>query len=58
MSEDAIQQFVSATGSTVEKAIQYLSICDNNVNLAVECFVDQNPANEVSIILLTRITAV
>ena len=43
MSDDAIKQFVGVTGSSVEDAIKYLSICDNNVSLAVECFVDQQP---------------
>ena len=43
MSDDAIKRFVDVTGSSVEDAIKYLSICDNNVSLAVECFVDQQP---------------
>lgn len=43
MSDDAIRKFVDVTGSSVEQAINYLSICDNNVSLAVECFVDQQP---------------
>ena len=45
MSDDAIKHFVDVTGSSVEDAIKYLSICDNNVSLAVECFVDQQPQN-------------
>ena len=38
-----MNKFVNVTGSSVEDAIKYLSICDNNVSLAVECFVDQQP---------------
>ena len=45
MSDDAIKNFVDVTGSSVEDAIKYLSICDNNVSLAVECYVDQQPQN-------------
>ena len=48
MSDDAIKSFVDVTGSSVEDAIKYLSICDNNVSLAVECFVDQQPQGNSS----------
>lgn len=45
MTDDSIKHFIDVTGGSVEEAIKFLSICDNNVSLAVECFVDRQPQN-------------
>ena len=38
MDEEKIAQFISVTGSTTERALQYLSLSDDNIEQAVELF--------------------
>ena len=38
MDEENISQFISVTGSTTERALQYLSLSDDNIEQAVELF--------------------
>ena len=45
MADDAVAQFIAVTESTPEKATQYLSVTDNNVEQAVSLFLESGGAD-------------